>query len=76
MGALRPAVVVAVLLGLAACAEPGGAPGSPDASSTAPLPDGSGGTLVLRVDQTGGFVAPGGERRHGCRSRACTPTAG
>jgi hypothetical protein len=59
MGALRPAVVVAVLLGLAACAEPGGAPGSPAASSTAPLPDGSDGTLVLQADRTGGFVLPG-----------------
>jgi hypothetical protein len=58
MGAVRPAVVVAVLLGLAGCADPGSAPGSPGASSTAALPDGSGGTLVLRADQTGGFMAP------------------
>jgi hypothetical protein len=59
MNALRPAVVVAVLLGLAACAEPGGTPGSPDASATAALPEGSGGTLVLQADRTGGFVLPG-----------------
>src|SRR5688500_11783561 len=57
-GAARSTVLVAVVLGLAGCAAPGGTPGSPGASSTAALPDGSGGTLVLRAEHTGGFMAP------------------
>ncbi len=57
-GLVRPALVVALLLGTAACAERGGSPGSPSPSSTAALPDGGDGTLVLQAEYTGGFVTP------------------
>lgn len=58
MPAVRPALAAAVLVGLAACGEGSGPPGSPGASTTAPVPGGSGGTLVLQAELTGGFVAP------------------
>jgi hypothetical protein len=57
MRAARPVVAAALLLGLAACAERGGtaAPGAPATpSSQAAATEG----LVLRVEYTGGFVAP------------------
>ncbi|MCW2533440.1 MAG: hypothetical protein JWP62_3010 [Blastococcus sp.] len=55
MGALRPAVAVAVLLGLAACGERGGT-GAP-APATTVVPAAAEG-LVLRVEYTGGFISP------------------
>jgi hypothetical protein len=57
-GVVRPALAVALLLGTAACAERAGSPGSPSPSSTAALPDGDEGTLVLQAEFTGGFVTP------------------
>ena len=54
--AARPAVALTLALGLAACAERGGTggPGELPESSEAAAAEG----LVLRVDQTGGFVTP------------------
>jgi hypothetical protein len=53
--ALRPAVAAAVLLGLAACGEGGTASPTPAPSSVVPA---AAEGLVLRVEQTGGFVSP------------------
>jgi hypothetical protein len=55
--AARPAIAAVLILGLSACAERGStaSPGEPAApSSEAAAAEG----LVLRVEQTGGFVAP------------------
>ncbi|SOD93220.1 hypothetical protein [Blastococcus haudaquaticus] len=56
MRAVRPAVALALALGLAACAERDatGGPGELPESSEAAVGEG----LVLRVEQTGGFVTP------------------
>ena len=55
-GALRPAVAVAVLLGLAACGERGGtATPAPDTSTSEPA---AAEGLVLRAEMVGGFVSP------------------
>jgi hypothetical protein len=54
-GALRPAVAVAVLLGLAACGEPAGT--ATPAPATTVVPAAAEG-LVLRVEYTGGFLSP------------------
>jgi hypothetical protein len=55
-GALRPAVAVAVLLGLAACGERGGtATPAPDTSASERAPAEG---LVLRAELVGGFVSP------------------
>ena len=55
-GLLRPAVTAAVLLALAACGERGGvATSTPGGAASTPAPDEG---LVLRVEQTGGFVTP------------------
>jgi hypothetical protein len=55
-GALRPAVAVAVLLGLAACGERGGtATPAPDTSTSERAPVEG---LVLRAELVGGFVSP------------------
>ena len=56
MRAVRPAVAVAVLLGLAACAEQGGA-ATPAPATTSVVPAAAEG-LVLRVEYTGGFITP------------------
>jgi hypothetical protein len=53
--ALRPAVAAAVLLGLAACGERGGAEGQAATASVVPA---AAEGLVLRVEYVGGFVAP------------------
>ena len=53
----RPALVAALMIGVAACAEPaesGGTAGSPPARSEPAATEG----LVLRVEQTGGFLPP------------------
>jgi hypothetical protein len=55
--AVRPVLVAAVLLGLAACGQGSPPPGSPEAS-TASVPGGSAGTLVLQAELTGGFLPP------------------
>ena len=55
-GAVRPALAAAVLLGMAACGQPGAATTVPTATSTATEPATSG--LALRVESTGGFVSP------------------
>jgi hypothetical protein len=55
LGALRPAVAAAVLLGLAACGEGGGS-GGPAAPTTV-VPAAAEG-LVLRAEYTGGFISP------------------
>ena len=55
-GVLRPALVAAVLLGLAACGERG-AGGSPSPATSSTEPAAADG-LVLRVETTGGFVSP------------------
>jgi hypothetical protein len=54
--AARPALAVALLLTVTACAERGGAtrPGAPATPSAAAATEG----LVLRVEQTGGFAPP------------------
>jgi hypothetical protein len=57
-GAVRPAVVAAVLLALAACAGRAGEPETPPAAPTVALPDDSDGSLVLQAEYTGGFVTP------------------
>jgi hypothetical protein len=55
-GALRPALATAVLLGLAACGQHGAANSPPPPSASAqPAATGS---LVLRVQDTDGFVSP------------------
>jgi hypothetical protein len=56
MRAVRPAAVVAVLLGLAACAEQGGT-ATPTPTSASVVPAAAEG-LVLRAEYTGGFVMP------------------
>jgi hypothetical protein len=56
-GGLRPAVAVAVLLGLTACGERGAAgPATPTTTASAEPAAADG--LVLRVESTGGFVSP------------------
>jgi hypothetical protein len=55
-GVLRPALVAAALLGLAACGERG-AGGSPSPATSSAEPAATDG-LVLRVETTGGFVSP------------------
>jgi hypothetical protein len=54
-GVLRPAVSAAALLGLAACGEHSAATSPPPSASAKP-PASAG--LVLRVEDTGGFVGP------------------
>jgi hypothetical protein len=56
LGALRPAVAIAALLALAACAEPGGT-AAPTPTTASGQPDEAGG-LVLRVEYGGGFTTP------------------
>ena len=53
-GVLRPALAVAVLVGLAACGERGAATTPPTATAGPAATDG----LVLRIEDTGGFVSP------------------
>jgi hypothetical protein len=55
MGALRPAVAVAVLLGLAACGQ--GAGTATPAPATTVVPAAANG-LILRVEYSGGFISP------------------
>jgi hypothetical protein len=55
-GVLQPALAAAVLLGLTACGE-GGVTGMPSPATTSSEPAASEG-LVLRVENTGGFVSP------------------
>jgi hypothetical protein len=60
MGVVRPVAVLALLLGLTACAERAGGAAPPTAatpSPTAALPKDPG-ALVLQVGYTGGFVTP------------------
>jgi hypothetical protein len=54
-GLLRPALTVAVLVGVAACGARGAA-GPPGPSTASAVPAAKG--LVLRVESTGGFVSP------------------
>jgi hypothetical protein len=54
-GALRPAVAFAVLLGLTACGQGGGTGAA--AATTSVVPAAAEG-LVLRVEYSGGFIAP------------------
>ena len=58
MRAARPAIAITLALGLAACAERGGTgtggPGDPSEPSQAAATEG----LVLRAEETGGFVTP------------------
>lgn len=56
LGALRPALSTAVLLGLAACGERGGT-AAPAPAPTSEVPAAAEG-LVLRAEFTGGFVTP------------------
>ena len=53
---LRPALAVAVLVGLAACGERGAA--GPATPTTVPAEPAAADGLVLRVEYTGGFVSP------------------
>ncbi|TFV89134.1 hypothetical protein [Blastococcus sp. CT_GayMR16] len=55
LGALRPAVAGAVLLGLVSCGEQGGA--ATPSTPTTVVPAAAEG-LVLRVEYTGGFISP------------------
>ena len=58
LGGARAAAVLAVVLGLSACADrAGGGAADPAPSSSAQLPS-EPGALVLRVEFTGGFVMP------------------
>jgi hypothetical protein len=56
-GALRPALAVALLLPLAACAERGAA-GGPGAGPSDPTEQAAASELVLRVEYVGGFMTP------------------
>src|SRR3954470_13676650 len=56
MRAARPGVAVALLVGVAACAERGGGTGSGAPATPSPAAATEG--LVLRVDLTGGFAPP------------------
>jgi hypothetical protein len=55
-GVLRPAAAVAVVLGLAACAQRGGT--AAPATTTATVAPAAAVGLVLRVEYTGGFISP------------------
>jgi hypothetical protein len=58
---VRIAAVLLTAVALAACAEPGGDAGSPGPTPTGLAPPDDAGALVLRVDQVGGYTAPGAD---------------